>query len=186
MKDRLFPMRNKESIQGLMNLIDYVNNFYNTKDLSIVEIGSYAGDSTEIFSQNFKNVISIDPFIDDYDLNDPACAYLNLTKVYDIFLKRLSKMPNVTHIRKTSDEAVVDLKEHVKIDLVYIDGLHTAQQVKKDIQNYIPLISNDGFISGHDYHGNWPGVVNTVNELLGGPDRIFEDSSWIKKLSNVH
>jgi predicted O-methyltransferase YrrM len=181
MKDKLFPMRNEESIQGLIDLIEHVNMFHNTKDLLIVEIGSYAGDSTEIFSQNFKNVISVDPFIDDYDLNDPACSYLDLTKVYDMFLEKLSRMTNVVHIRKTSDEAVVDLKD-TKIDIVYIDGLHTAEQVKKDIENYMPLISKDGFICGHDYHENWQGVIDSVNELLGGPDKVFADSSWIKKL----
>jgi hypothetical protein len=67
-------------------------------------------------------------------------------------------------------------------DFVYIDGLHTYEQVKKDIENYKQLIRPNGFIGGHDYHPQgWPGVVKAVEETVG-VDKVFPDGSWIKKL----
>jgi predicted O-methyltransferase YrrM len=180
-KDKLHAMRFDQYVTGLEDLIEYVNTFSNTQNMVMVEIGSYVGESTEIFANNFKTVISIDPFINDYDMNDSACHYMDFNKVYEIFKLNISKYDNIVHIKKISDDAVNDLKE-TKIDLVYIDGLHTYEQVKKDIQNYIGLINNSGFICGHDYHPDWQGVIDAIHETIGTPDMTFEDNSWVKKL----
>jgi predicted O-methyltransferase YrrM len=61
-----FPMREGDDKIGLLDLINYISTITNTKDLTIIEIGSYIGESTMVFGDNFKNVISIDPFIE-YD-----------------------------------------------------------------------------------------------------------------------
>ena len=84
-KDTLYAMRSGHYKNGLEDLINYVNTFSDTKEMTIIEIGSYAGESTEIFAQNFKSVIAIDPFMNDYDPNDPACSYMDLTNVYNTF-----------------------------------------------------------------------------------------------------
>jgi two-component SAPR family response regulator len=120
--------------------------------------------------------------MNDYDPNDPACSYMDLTNVYKTFSSVISKYDNITHIRKTSDDAIDELKD-IKVDLIYIDGLHTYDQVKKDIDNYIGLINESGFISGHDYHSVWQGVIDAIHEKIGKPDTIFQDTSWIKKLN---
>jgi predicted O-methyltransferase YrrM len=145
----------------------------------MVEIGSYLGESTTIFAKNFDKVISIDPFLDDYDPNDIACTFAPFEQVYQQFLKNISSFNNIQHIRKTSDDAVNDIG---KIDFLYIDGLHTYDQVKKDITNYLPKIEKGNFIGGHDYHPSWSGVMDAIHECLGKPDEIFEDFSWIKKI----
>jgi hypothetical protein len=180
-KDKLYVMRDEKYRQGLEDLINYVNTFSNTKEMVMVEIGSYAGESTEQFANKFKKVIAIDPFLNDYDENDVTCDYMDLTEVFNEFNSRISKYDNVTHIRKISDDAINELKD-LKVDLVYIDGLHTYDQVKIDIGNYLPIINESGFICGHDYHMVWQGVVNAIHEKLGKPDKIFQDTSWIKKI----
>jgi hypothetical protein len=38
----------------------------------------------------------------------------------------------------------------IPFDLVFIDGLHTAEQVKKDFENALKVLSPDGFIVLHD------------------------------------
>jgi predicted O-methyltransferase YrrM len=182
-KKTLYIMRDSRYQQGLKDLIKYVNSFSNTKEMTMIEIGSYAGESTEIFAQNFKQVIAIDPFQNDYDPNDITCNYMDLTDVYYNFISVIENYENITHIRKTSDDAIEDLKNH-KVDFIYIDGLHTYEQVKKDIANYKNLLKENGFISGHDYHEVWKGVVNAINESLGKPDNTFSDTSWIKKINN--
>ena len=179
-KNKLYVMRNEVYMQGLVSLIEHINAIYPTKELSMVEIGAYAGESTILFAQHFKEVITIDPFINNYDSKDITCQYMELELVYERFFENIKPFENISHIRQTSDEAIFQLIQQV--DFVYIDGLHTYEQVKKDIANYKPLIKLNGFIGGHDYHQVWQGVVNAINECLGTPDKTFVDTSWIKQL----
>lgn len=177
-------MRPPEYLKGLEDLIAYINTASDTKTMTMIEIGSYAGESTKLFSKHFNKVISIDPYINDYDPNDITCNYAELTTVYDTFKKVLDQHENITHIRKTSDDAILDLS-NIRIDFVYIDGLHTYNQVKTDIDNYLPLITDTGFIAGHDFHPVWQGVIDAVLEKIGQPDATFIDTSWIKQLKNI-
>jgi predicted O-methyltransferase YrrM len=178
-KEQLYKMRNTQYENGLRELISYIKKFKNTKEMRMVEIGSYAGESTMIFAEDFKEVISIDPFINDYDPNDITCKYMELEKVYDTFKEVVDRNGNIEHIRMTSDDAVESLTG-TSVDFIYIDGLHTYEQIKKDIKNYLPLLKPNCLIAGHDYHRNWDGVVRGINEILGVPDATFSDTSWIK------
>lgn len=184
-KNIFFPMREEpNSKDGLASLIKHIKEHRDTKEMTMIEIGSYIGESTMVFCENFKEVTSIDPHIGNYDLNDPVCNHATFNVVYDQFKKNMSPYSNYNHIRMTSDEAIKHLIG-VKVDFIYIDGLHTYEQVKKDIKNYLPLISENGFIGGHDYGDNWVGVVRAINESLpdgGNPDKTFVDTSWIKKI----
>ena len=51
-------------------------------------------------------------------------------------------------IRKTSDKFFKDNNE--KFDCIFIDGLHTYSQVKKDIDNSLKFLNPDGIILLHD------------------------------------
>ena len=52
------------------------------------------------------------------------------------------------NVRKTSDDF---FKENVeKFDLIFIDGLHVYEQVKKDIINSINFLNKEGVILVHD------------------------------------
>lgn len=179
-KKELYVMRNQQYLEGLISLIEHINSINPTKELSMVEIGAYAGESTTLFAKHFKHVITIDPFINDYDPNDITCQHMDLELVYEKFKENIKPFENISHIRDTSDDGIFHILK--KVDFVYIDGLHTYEQVKKDIDSYKPLINKNGFIGGHDYHQVWQGVVNAVNEKLGEPDMIFIDTSWIKQL----
>ena len=52
------------------------------------------------------------------------------------------------NIRKTSDEFF--LTNDKAFDLVFIDGLHNYQQVKKDIINSLNCLKNNGVVLIHD------------------------------------
>jgi hypothetical protein len=60
---------------------------------------------------------------------------------------------------RTSDDFFRYTQDHISInpegtfqpfDLIFIDGLHTAEQVKKDFENSLKIISPKGFIVLHD------------------------------------
>ena len=52
------------------------------------------------------------------------------------------------NIRKTSDEFFRENKN--KFDIIFIDGLHTYNQVKKDILNSINCLKDEGIVLVHD------------------------------------
>ena len=74
------------------------------------------------------------------------------------------------NVRKTSDEFFKINK--TKFDLIFIDGLHYYEQVKKDIENSLDVLTPNGLILLHDclpcrqshqavprYRGRWTGDV---------------------------
>ena len=166
--------------KGLIDMIDWINNITPTKELTMLEIGSYIGESTCIFADHFKEVISIDPFINDYDPNDEACSFASFDLVYEEFLKNILFKPNIKSIRNTSKNAFSFLKQY-QWDIVYIDGSHALPDVWFDVENYKKIIKPGGFISGHDY--NWGNVRHSIGQLLDDEvDEVFVDASWIKRL----
>jgi hypothetical protein len=42
------------------------------------------------------------------------------------------------------------LTKNIKFDVIFIDGLHLAEQVERDIQNALDYITDDGFVVLHD------------------------------------
>jgi hypothetical protein len=182
--DNLIEMRTGKSLTGFKDFLNYISEVTDIKNISVLEIGSYVGESTRMFADKVKSVISVDPFMNDYDPNDLACRFADIpTKVYQEFQKNISSYSNIKHIRKTSDDAINDLIDE-KFDLVYIDGVHTYEQVKKDIENYRKIVKPNGLLCGHDYlnEGHLVGVFEAVNEIFGKPDIIFEDTTWLIKL----
>ena len=180
-------------------VIDLCNELKAHDVKNIIEIGSYIGESLSIFKEQLGNIdiITIDPFSNMPDKND-SLEGKNLTSAEVEFNKKTLWISNYAKFKFESDEAHKFLRLGF-FDLVYIDGLHTYEQVKKDIVNYLPLIKSNGIIAGHDFEisttnehkefYNWKGniklrkeVSRAVRETIGEPDRVFEDSSWIKFL----
>jgi predicted O-methyltransferase YrrM len=63
------------------------------------------------------------------------------------------------------------------LDVVFIDLTHTYEAVKEDIALWLPKVKKGGYLAGDDYHENWPGVIQAVDELLYG--RAFIGDCWI-------
>ena len=175
-------MRDQTGTDGLLDLINELGNVSNK---TMVEIGSFIGESTIIFAKHFKHVTAIDPFLPNYDPQDPTCnSGFNFDDVFQEFKSRIEEeKTKVTIYKMMSCDAVSLLKD--KYDFIYIDGLHTYDGVKNDILDYLPLVKEGGVIGGHDYgttHKHLQGVTKAVDEVLGKPDKTFKDGSWIKFL----
>ena len=172
-------MRDQVQTEGLLDLIKELGD--NSKK-TMIEIGSFVGESTVLFAQSFKNVIAVDPFLADYDDEDPTSFLFEFKNVYQTYLDRTGDHQNIKTIVHTSNDALDELRGQ-EFDFIYIDGLHTYDGVKTDITNYLPLVKKGGVIGGHDYtdlHHHLEGVKKAVDEMLGEPDKVFKDNSWIK------
>ena len=80
------------------------------------------------------------------------------------------------NIKKTSDEF---FKSNSKFfDLVFIDGLHTYQQIKKDVINSLNFLNDDGYILVHDMLPlNWKQqhIPQLSNDWTGDGWKIIQD-----------
>ena len=172
------PMRTQSSKTGLLSMIQWINSIRPTKNMTMIEIGSYAGDSTELFCQHFKKVIAIDPW--EKNVGGITDA-VDMNLIYDKFNERMKKYNNLDTVREFSYNACIRIKNN-SVDFVYIDGLHTKIAVRCDIANYEGKIKAGGFLGGHDYHQRkFPGVVEAVEEYRK-PEKVFNDTSWIVRI----
>ena len=151
----------------------------------------------ELFIENFKEKVIydfpqdyfrwdlIDYLIKKYDYKD----YLEIGCDRDQLFSRI-KLENKIgvdpysggNVRKTSDDFFLENKK--KFDLVFIDGLHTYTQVKKDILNSVKFLNTNGIILVHDclpdtmskqavprYKMQWNGDVwKAIVDLRQNPD----------------
>ena len=180
MKEEFYIMRAPFYAEGLIDMINWIDSIRPTKEMRIIEIGSYVGESTLMFSKHFKEVISVDPYVNDYDLNDAACHHAPFDKVYEQFIRNTLSIPNIKSIKETSENAFSILKDQ-QCDMVYIDGLHTFEGVSYDIEHYKSIIKPGGFVCGHDY--GWGNVRHAIGLLLDDKvDATFKDASWAKQI----
>ncbi len=56
-------------------------------------------------------------------------------------------------------------------DSIFIDGDHSYDSVKADIEAWSPKLKPDGILCGHDYQDAFPGVISAVNQLVPNVQR---------------
>lgn len=176
-------MRKKGNLrQGLLDFISYL-------DLScaeMVEIGCYAGGSTNIFAKSgkFSKIIVVDPWKNGYDKNDIASKQMEMAKVESIFDDNLLWCNFIIKMKMTGDEAI-DKVEDSSLDLVYIDGDHRYEAVMNDILKWSKKVKKGGYISGHDYYTKDKNVITdvrvAVDKVFGNPEKVFQDNSLVIK-----
>lgn len=94
-------------------------------------------------------------------------------------------------VRRTSvDAAALLAADGEKFDLVFIDGDHSYEGCRADIEAWLPLVAQSGksgWIGGHDYlnprkapdgKDRFPGVTRAVDEAFGVEVERGSDSTW--------
>jgi hypothetical protein len=149
----------------------------------MVELGSYAGQSTSIFSKYFKRVIAIDP----WENQDEYTHDMELVeKVFDKFV---GVQRNVEK-RKGYSVEVSETFEDNSLDFVYIDARHEEEYVLEDIEAWLPKLKKHGFIGGHDFYlyaVTDPWVGKAVLSKFDKDDVLcFTDGSWLVKCNTTY
>lgn len=151
---RFFPVWNQstgEQVTGIIELISYIHE--RIDDKIWLEIGSNIGESTLIISSfpHINKLYCIDPFYEE--------------EQYIQFKQRIKhKLSKIEIIRKKSEEIYSSFTD--KIDVIYIDGNHSYESVKNDLEFSYNIVRRNGFICGHDYSKAFDGVVHAVNEFI--------------------
>jgi len=152
----------------------------------IAEIGSAKGGSLiTMFLANPTCVYyCIDPFepynaisLDSIQENRVFSNFLAAS--YETFLKNIEPFSvNKIIVKLKSDEAITQL-QNIKFDMIFIDGCHEYEYVKRDIQNYKLLLNDNGILCGHDFHPRFNGVIKAVKECIDGYFVIQRSSIWV-------
>ncbi|MBI2625271.1 MAG: class I SAM-dependent methyltransferase [Candidatus Nealsonbacteria bacterium] len=140
---------------GLMRwdvLIKIIQDNHYTK---IAEIGVDKGETTKHILKNCK--------LDSYYLIDP---------IFSDSARKIIRKPAV-FLQMKSEEAVKQFLDE-SLDLVFIDADHSYEEVKKDIEFWLPKIRKGGVLTGHDYdYPRHPDVKKAVDEVLGRVDTVI-------------
>ena len=145
-------------------------------------IGAEIGVASGVNAQSIMETLSMKKLF----LIDPYEPYVEKEGVVTDFskdeLKAYERMrayqDRVEFIKKHSDEAVGDLPDN--LDFIYIDGNHSYEHVRRDIENYCPKIRSGGVIGGHDFVGYYTGLCIAVVEFAqsNGFHLMSDKADW--------
>jgi len=150
-------------------LIDMIKELF-PENAKVVEIGTGAGVSTEVFALLCGEVVTTDL--------PEAEPWRFAAK--DVF----ARYPNIKHFTMDSCKLASIMPDR-SFDAGYVDAGHEYPDVKRDLIAWLPKIRIGGYLCGHDYidrpaHGF--GIIKAVNEIFGKPDKVYKDTSWAVRI----
>jgi len=88
-----------------------------------------------------------------------------------------------TVILKMSSAEASEQFDDGSIDFVFLDGDHSYEGLKQDIELWLPKVKPGGYLCGHDYtpEGKRPGITKAVHEAFGKVKRDA-DSTWFYRI----
>lgn len=169
-----YPANN---LAGWMSFAEQNFLFENARNMeSVIELGSWKGKSTHaLLSSGCPHVYAIDTWKGS-EFEPEAHAEAATGSVFEEFKANVGHFPNLTIIQNDINEAVKATTDRA-VDMVFIDAGHTYEEVKNDIRKWKSKAKI--LLCGHDYVSGWPGVIQAVDEELGGPDGVA-DTIWYK------
>jgi hypothetical protein len=120
-----------------------------------------------------KLLILIDPFETGgsqygIELNNQHTAYSDendYVNLLDKFKKEISSGQVI--VKRQFSYDAVDYFSDNSLDFIYLDGSHLYEDVKRDLNDWLPKLKNDGLMCGHDYiKFSSFGVIQAVDEFI--------------------
>jgi O-methyltransferase len=171
-----FPM-----LQNASEWISALREIDKVKPKVVLEIGTYKGGTIYTISQlvNKATIITIDL---------PAGGEIygeGMTNNEQAELKRKINTNNhdneIHFIRNDShlENTLKNVKEILngnEVDILFLDGDHSYEGVKKDFEMYSPLVRHDGVIIMHDIHPLNVLIINSPSDKFW--DKVGVDQFW--------
>lgn len=148
----------------LRGSIEFAKNYFKGNVNNIVEVGVEAGwHALDIYNAlQPKMLYLVDPYKQPESGNNSERSANNL-----------KDCPNHKFIVKPSHIAIDDVPN--ELDLVYIDGNHDYDNVKRDIECWSPKVRKGGIICGHDWR------IEGVNVAVKLIFPIINDSTPVEQ-----
>jgi len=146
---------------------------FHDKCTSMIEIGTARG---ELAAASLEHVPTleqwhaVDPFLGGYDKNDVMSTILrshgNDTNPWVQALIATLPFGCRFQLHHGPSSEVADRFKPRSVDCIFIDGDHTYQGVRSDIQLYVPFVKPGGYIFFDDYSTDFKGVMRALQELV--------------------
>jgi predicted O-methyltransferase YrrM len=147
-----------------------------------VEVGSWKGQSAAYMAVEIHNSGKTIRFdcIDTWkgSLNEDPHQndqYVKNGLLYEKFMSNVDRVKHIITPRIGDSIELSKTYEDDSLDFVFIDGDHSYEAVKADIQAWLPKVKSNGLLAGHDY-GWCESVRKAVHEVLGNGDEEYTDS----------
>jgi len=130
--------------------------------IEAMEIGVDSGNYAKKFMQQFDGIMLwlIDPYLPYDEMPGLRTA--------DMMMAVQAMAPyhgSVKFFMLRSVEAAEQLPSWIRPKFIYIDGDHSYDAVRMDIDAWWDRLPEDGILAGHDYQESHQGVVQAVNEF---------------------
>jgi predicted O-methyltransferase YrrM len=147
------------------------------QDGTFVELGAWLGKSSAYLCDKAtsQQITIIDSWKGSPNELTTTHKLATEVDIYKVFVENMGDR-KYKAIKATSKSASKKFANE-SLDVVFIDLTHTYEAVKEDIKLWLPKVKKGGYIAGDDYHENWKGVIQAVDELL--PRATFIDDCWI-------
>ena len=155
-----------------------------SKHSRIVEIGSYLGRSTRALADNTPGfVIAIDDWEGPRDVEEK----LKSEALYDSFRDNLDELVTIGIVipfRAKHESEIMGygypayLSKNQRFDMIFIDGSHEYEDVKRDIAKWLPYLEKGGLMCGHDFAPAYEGVRRAVCEAFAANQLAITDTIW--------
>jgi hypothetical protein len=142
----------------------YCNKISNPK---LLEIGVFKGDFLDTIINNciIGSIDAVDLFegeIGSGDVDGNNFIYYDIGKSYLELCEKYKNNINI-HLHKSDSSIYLQNQLDNTYDIIYIDGDHSYDGVKKDLLNSFNKIKNGGYIMGHDYEMNMNKATTIYN-----------------------
>ena len=131
-----------------------------------VEVGSWKGKSSSYMcveianSQKDIEFFCVDHFLGSVEHK----GYEDLPQLYETFISNMKPVEKYYKVLKMTSTEAADTFEDASLDFVFIDAGHEYENVKSDIQAWLPKVKTGGVLAGHDISSS--PVNEAVNEVL--------------------
>lgn len=160
----------------------------------IIEVGTWKGGSAVHMAEVAKNlygnsnfeIVCIDTFLGSVEHWDRTSFIMNFKHgrptLYDVFLSNVVRTSNddvITPFPVDSHNGWQTLLNfNVEADLIYIDGGHDYDAVKRDIEGYKKILKPGGVLLLDD--GFHQPIIDACNECIPGCQYLEEKIIWVK------
>jgi len=172
-----------EILRQNRDFCSWPNIYYGNVDLlakmvgakTILEVGVAWGYHAQHLLLNLSSIVytGIDPYLSGYDKNDAFpkdVAELfrddeqsSMDRLYEaVKLELNEKFPGRAKLVRDKSTDWMD-KESDKYDLIFLDGDHTFEMVRKELSGFWTKVNEGGILAGDDY--DWPEVKKAVDEF---------------------
>ena len=148
---------------------------------NFVEVGSFMGKSAafmcvEIINSG-KNI-----YFDCVDTWEGSVEHQELDvikekKLYDVFMENMQPFLHVVNPIKMASVDAAKFFGDESLDFVFIDASHEEQDVKDDIDAWLPKVKKGGVLAGDDW--GFEGVIKAVQAKFLNTQYEVRGRSWV-------